>query len=240
MPHNYNTRNSKCSFDILLEQDKPSNFTKKTKKKKDDKKEEGVVNIEADENLKKIIKKNILKHFLLDNEFDDDADSIICDEYEEDESEYYNSLPDQKKKLIDKIEDQIENFNKQEMPYRFQVLSSKLSLETKSLLIGKLNHFNQLDSSDSEYFKLSKWLDTFSSIPFGKYSQPTITKHDSGEKIKNFLLNTKNILDNVIYSHTEAKNEIIQYVCNSISNPDINGKVLAIQGPAGNGKDNIN
>ena len=242
MPHNYNTRNSNsnsnCSFDILLENTKDPKKNNTRKRRDVEKGNTGkVMNIEADENLKKIIKKNILKHFLLDNQFDDEDDNaVIGDEYEEAESEYYNSLPEQKKKIIDKIEDQIENLNKQDMPYRFQVLSSKLSIETKSLLIGKLNHFNQLDSSDSEYFKLSKWLDTFSSIPFGKYSKPTICKHDSREDIKNFLINTKTILDNVIYSHTEAKNEIVQYVCNSISNPDINGKVLAIQGPAGNGK----
>ena len=237
MPHNYNTRNSKCTFDILLEHSTRNHIKsipKSPKKKKVNIKDDNIININAEENLKKIIKKNILKHFLLD-EFNDD-DSVICDEYAEDESIYYNSLPEQKKKIIDKMENQIENLNKQDMPYRFQVLSAKLSIETKSLLINKLNQFNQLDSSDSEYFKLSKWLDTFASIPFGKYSQPAITKYDPGINIKNFLINTKNILDSVIYSHAEAKSEIIQYVCNSISNPNINGKVLAIQGPAGNGK----
>ena len=238
MPHNYNTRNKKCSFDILLEPSKRQspNSDKKIKSKSNAVKSNATKDKDmvVETNLKNIIKKNILKHFLLDDEFNEDDEST-CD-YEEEESEYYNSLPEQKQKIIDKMETEIENLNKQVMPYRFQVLSSKLSLETKSLLINKLNQFNQLDSSDGEYFKLSKWLDTFSSIPFSKFSKPTITKEDSKINIKNFLINTKNILDSVIYSHTEAKNEIVQYLCNTISNPDIQGKVLAIQGPAGNGK----
>lgn len=237
MPHNYNTRNNNttCSFDILLEQSDHKKNKKQSVKSPKKKEEPTKINLDAESenNLRNIIRKKILKHLLVEDLEDTSDDEI---DYDEDEVEYYNSLPKQKRKLIDKLETQIENINRKEVPYRFQILSSKLPIETKSLLINKLDQFSQLDSSDSEYFKLSKWLDTFSCIPFGKYVSPPITNNDSAPIIKNFLVDTKNILDSVIYSHTEAKNEIIQYVCNSISNPDINGKVLAIQGPAGNGK----
>ena len=238
MPHNYNTRNKNHSFDILLDNSKKkSNYSPKQLKVEKFKKEKEKDNNIIDESeLKNIIKNNILKHFLLKDGLNDTGDEEIILEYDEDENDYYNSLPNQKKTKIDKLEEEIENINKQSVPYRFKILSTKLPLETKSLLINKLNQFNQLESSDSEYFKLSKWLDTFSQIPFGKLTKSAIGSDNSKEDIKKFLINTKDILDNVIYSHKEAKNQIIEYVCNSISNPNINGKVLAIQGPPGNGK----
>ena len=229
----YNTRSKTISsFDVLFNKDELNNHKENKKKKiiKDNKKSKLVDNDE--ETLRNLIKTKILTHFIdLENETDNNSEL-----YDTDENQFYNSLPKQKQKIINKIEKQIGSHNKQYIPYRFRVLCSKLPLEIKSIIIEKLDQFSMIDPSETEYHKLNKWLTTFFNIPFNTYTESKITTSDDKTTIKNFLVDTKHTLDSVIYGHSDAKNEIIQYLCNIITNPESNGKILALQGPPGNGK----
>jgi ATP-dependent Lon protease len=56
------------------------------------------------------------------------------------------------------------------------------------------------------------------------------------EEKREYLHNTKNILDKAIYGHKDAKMHILQVIGKWIRNPLAQGNVLALQGPMGNGK----
>ena len=43
-------------------------------------------------------------------------------------------------------------------------------------------------------------------------------------------------MDDAVYGHDKAKQQILQFVAQNISNPNPKGLVLGVQGPYGNGK----
>ena len=113
---------------------------------------------------------------------------------------------------------------------------TSISKESKYHILQKLEQFNKLDSGDNEYFKLLSWINHLDKIPFNTYT--SIPIKDTGDKleISNFLQKSKKILDDAVYGHTIAKDQIIINLAKMITNPNSKGTCIAIQGPMGNGK----
>lgn len=144
-----------------------------------------------------------------------------------------NNLTDKEKTELVKVQKNINNLNNLVVPDKIKVLQSSMSLNMKALLIGKIDKLAGMDPMHGEYHKLQNWVDGFMRVPFGKYIDMPITiKDDVGQ----FLCNTNKILDDAIYGHTSAKNEIIQLVAQWISNPTSKGSVIGLKGPPGTGK----
>ena len=59
-----------------------------------------------------------------------------------------------------------------EKPKLFTILESSLSIFHKKLVLYKLQTLEAMSPSDSEYFKLSQWIDNILEIPFNIYKQP--------------------------------------------------------------------
>ena len=59
-----------------------------------------------------------------------------------------------------------------EKPKIFTILESSLSIFHKKLVLYKLQTLEAMSPSDSEYFKLSQWIDNILEIPFNIYKQP--------------------------------------------------------------------
>lgn len=136
-------------------------------------------------------------------------------------------------------EKEIYNFLDDTVPLRYKILNSSLSIHIKSLVINKIDIFENMSPDDNEYTKLSKWMNGLSKIPFDMYMKLPISFNDGNTKIQNFLLQSFTILKETIYGQNEAKNKIMQILAQWISNPNSQGQVIALEGPAGVGKTSL-
>ena len=157
-------------------------------------------------------------------------------EYTEEEYAYIKNLSKTKRKEFVDLENKIVDISKEETPIRFKILSSNMDIRTKANIIRKIDHFYQLDPSDNEYQKLCPWVEQLDKIPFGKYCPTNVTINNSDEEIQEYLINTKNTMDEAVYGHDVAKTQILSVVARDISNPFSGGNCIAIEGPMGNGK----
>ena len=140
--------------------------------------------------------------------------------------------------LLEK-EDEIYNFSKTNIPIRYKIISSNIPISTKSLIIQKIDAFEEMDTHDLEYSKLSKWINGLYRIPFDTYINLPVSIKDKSSKIEEFLCNSYEILKKTIYGQLNAKNKIMQILAQWISNPNSTGQIIALEGPPGVGKTNL-
>ena len=157
-------------------------------------------------------------------------DDDITENYNRDEINYFKSLDYKERDNIIKIEKDLNNINKSNIPLRFKFLLSNTSIENKRVIINKLNELDKLSIFAGEYSKLYKLINTVSQIPFGKYHNIKFNN------ISDYLTNINKELNNKIYGHNETKNQIIRILAQFIVNPNANGYIIGIQGSMGVGK----
>lgn len=154
-----------------------------------------------------------------------------------DERNYFYRLPENEKwTLIHKHED-VRNANESYAePIRFKVLNSDMSVNTKRIILSRLEHFQMMRDGNGEYFKLRNWFNSLCRMPFGKYKTLPVTKDSSVDNIACYLRGVKHSLDNTVYGHQEAKDKIVQILAQWISNPLSKGNCIGIHGSMGVGK----
>ena len=187
-----------------------------------------------------------------DIESDDSEDSDISDydeldeqymeiednlEFNEDENiNYFHKLESGKKeKILEQIK-KVNEINDLHMPLKFKILNSDMEINTKAIAIRNIEKLSEMDVSSGEYSKMDTWINGLISIPFNKYVSLPVTNDNTLDEKREFILNTKKILDISIYGHIDAKTHILQVIGKWIKNPLSQGNVLALQGPMGNGK----
>ena len=134
---------------------------------------------------------------------------------------------------------QMEEINKHtyiDKPYKFKLLDTDIPLQLKACAMKKIEMLNFMDPSMGEYYKMKKWIDTFMTIPFGKFKKLPVSIEDGVDACKKFMMDAKTQLDNVVFGLDDAKMQIIQMMGLWLSNPDAVGSAIAIQGPPGTGK----
>jgi len=151
----------------------------------------------------------------------------------------YKNLSVSDKIRIKKIEAQIKEINDKSIPERVKILLSDIPLETKAIIIKKLDLLETLENSGSEYKKLREWIDNILKIPFGKYCKFDITKDSDPKVIADRICNIKTALDKAVYGHEHVKEALVELVAKWISNPPSKGHALAIVGPPGCGKTSL-
>jgi ATP-dependent Lon protease len=153
--------------------------------------------------------------------------------------EYFSSLDNSyKKELIEKFKD-INNINNNNEPSLIKILNMNTSLEVKKILISKMNNLNSglMDKS-----KLKNWFNNAMKIPFGQYKGvdiSTLCKKGKSKKITKFLNKLKIDMDNAIYGHDKAKEQVMIMMAQQIRNPNCKGNIFGIWGPPGNGKTSL-
>lgn len=161
----------------------------------------------------------------------------IEDTFTEDEEVYFKSLSKDEQSIIKNSYSTIISNEISPIPIKFQIINAKISNYLKNIALQKYNSLVQMeDASQNEYNKLNNWINLLCKIPLGKYQQMPITFNDSSSDIKSFLNNTKSILQEKVYGHIEAKEQILRIVAQWISNPDLKGNVIGIHGNPGVGK----
>lgn len=146
---------------------------------------------------------------------------------------YFHHLPEAEKQNTLGLFDKIKEINCKDKPYIFRAIESKMPLKVKAELVKKLE-MAQNDSSDS--FKLNSWIEGVLSIPFGIFRKEKVTKGSSPKRISQYLRHARQVLDQAVYGHKDAKNKVLQVVAQQITNPESQGLVMGIRGPMGNGK----
>ena len=170
----------------------------------------------------------------LDEQYMEIEDNL---EFDEDENiNYFHKLESEKKeKLLEEIK-KVNEINDLHMPLKFKILDSDMDLNTKAIAIRNIEKLSEMDVSTGEYSKMDTWINGLISVPFNKFVSLPVTNENSLDEKRDFILNTKKILDKSIYGHLDAKTHILQVIGKWIKNPLSQGNVLALQGPMGNGK----
>lgn len=156
--------------------------------------------------------------------------------YDSDEKAYYNKLEDDQKLYVATLEKTIRNMNKDDIPLRFKILLSNIDEKIKAIAIKKLRYLNDMDESTTEYYKMTNWIEALCKIPIGKYKPLPVTTQSSIEDIRTFLHTTKSKLDETVFGHSDAKDQIIRLLAQWISNPKSRGMVIGLHGSPGTGK----
>lgn len=232
---------------IITKKKKRSELSKKRREsfivysdEEDETDEEGNEEEEIDlENEKQEVQQMILK--ALKTKLKPYSSSInnmnIEDTFTEDEEVYFKSLSEDEQSIIKNTYSSIIKNETSPIPIKFQIINANISNYLKNIALQKYNALMQMeDASQNEYNKLNNWINLLCKIPFGKYQQMPITFNDSPSDIKSFLINTKSILQEEVYGHIEAKEQILRIVAQWISNPDLKGNVIGIHGNPGVGK----
>ena len=202
----------------------------------------------SEDEKKKMIKKyggyyDENDNFIIDYEIDSEKEDKLKKEYferfTEEELKYWNKISKTEKQLLYKLEKELEKYEYNEEPERFRILKIPVNLAIKNNIMQKLLQIEMMEPSDPEYFKLNRWLEGILKIPFGKYIHLPVSKNDPKDKIANFVSKVSDDMNYSTFGHTDAKNKIMQIVCQWISNPKSMGNIIALQGPPGIGKTSL-
>jgi ATP-dependent Lon protease len=152
-------------------------------------------------------------------------------------SYFKNMLISEQKNILRNLFE-INKVNVVEKPYKLSLIEAPIPAGIKSVAMKKVNMLSMMDPCSGDYYKNKLWVDTFMSIPFGKYSSlPVDFKNGEGlEECRTFMENSKKVLDDCVYGLNDAKMQIMQMIGGWISNPNAVGTAIAIQGPMGTGK----
>jgi len=249
------------SEDETSEEEEDDEEEKDEEDEEDEEKEEQITRKSKRINKKKITKND--KKYGNDDGDDDDDDDDDDEEEEEDESfkylsnnklgkefmeqvfksykngaevqdesmKYFSNLNNKEKKnALDRIK-KINDYHSNNKPMLFQIMELDLEMSQKNHILK--NYISLVTGRQDN--KLKQWMDSVMLIPFGKYKGINLNSIKK-EKIKDFLDNLQNSMDDAAYGHDEAKRQIIQMMGQLVKNPKAKGNILGIYGPPGNGK----
>jgi ATP-dependent Lon protease len=130
---------------------------------------------------------------------------------------------------------------------KFKEMKPHMSEENAAVIIKLIKTLETLDPNSTEYYKNKTLIDKAFKIPWGNIYSPfkeeIPTKHtnkkskkihvDIESKYIPFLNHLTNELEENIYGMESVKNELINYICKWITNPNSNRNILGLYGPAG-------
>jgi ATP-dependent Lon protease len=158
--------------------------------------------------------------------------------YNNDEKNYFDLLSAKEQEKVSILEDKLVASSKKTLtvPMRFKILSLDINERTKRSIVFKLECLSRMSSTSGEFHKISNWLGILNEMPFNKYFKIPIKNTDGNNKICDFLSGIRGRMNDRIYGHKEAKEQIIRVLAQLISFPKANGYIIGIQGAAGIGK----
>ena len=151
---------------------------------------------------------------------------------------YEKSEIEDQKKILRELRE-INKLTRIEKPYRMTLLEADIPTLFKGAAMKKINTLRQMDPGSGEFYKIKNWVDTFMSIPFGKYEHLHVTIDSGVDKCHDFMEGAKKTLDDAVYGLNDAKMQIMQMLGQLITNPTSIGCAIAIHGPPGTGKTSL-
>jgi ATP-dependent Lon protease len=150
---------------------------------------------------------------------------------------YFSKMPvEEQRKTLENIK-QINSIINIDAPYKISLINSVVPDKIKSIALKKITSLENIEPSSGEFNKMKQWVDTFMKIPFGIYSElPVLLESSSSKEIQNYMKESIETLDNVVFGMNDAKYQFLQILGQWISNPSSIGNAIAIKGPMGTGK----
>ena len=121
-------------------------------------------------------------------------------------------------------------------PMLFKIIDSNIDLQTKAIALKKCKQLNSMGTSNSEYHKLYNWVYSMTQIPFGIYKELPVNYKSDSSDVKSFIKNVNTNMNDNVYGHEKAKDQIVRIIAQWISNPNSKGNVIGIHGNPGVGK----
>ena len=146
---------------------------------------------------------------------------------------FIDQIPSQQDKLLsscNKLSIFAENCSSK--PKLFRILEAPLTDYHKQLVLGKLNMLEKMDTNDSEYYKMTQWIDNILEVPFNNYIEPKYISQSPN----NIFQDARIQLDKIMYGQKKTKQHILEIVAKMISNPQSTGTIFAVEGEPGTGK----
>jgi ATP-dependent Lon protease len=158
--------------------------------------------------------------------------------YNNDEKKYFDLLSAKEQEKVSILEDKLVASSKKTLtvPMRFKILDLDINERTKRSIVFKLECLSRMSATSGEFHKISNWLGILNEMPFNKYFKVPVKNTDGNGKISSFLSGIRQRMNDRIYGHKEAKEQIIRVLAQLISFPKANGYIIGIQGAAGIGK----
>lgn len=156
--------------------------------------------------------------------------------FSSEEQEYFDSLDDEGKDGILGAMAELAELEPPK-PLRFHILGSTLSPSCKRAALQKLELLQDTSSGSQEYSNLKQWVDGMLGLPLGQYMpMPVNFTGNNAADCEAFLLAAQQRMDASIYGMRAAKQQTLQILAQSMTNPVSGGHSIALQGPAGIGK----
>lgn len=160
-------------------------------------------------------------------------------EYCDEEIKYFMKQSQEKRKEFIEEETSLTKIDHLRPPPRFKFLSmSTLDPSIRHSVIQKIDQWYAMEPGQSEFNKLGNWVKGVEKIPFGSFA-PSIRDimKQKDMSIVAYLRMVKQTMDNAVYGHEEAKEQILELLAKQYVSPhSSSGFCIGIQGPAGNGK----
>ena len=126
-----------------------------------------------------------------------------------------------------------------EIPLRFKVMLSDKDPKTKLAIMRRIKQIQSMHEGSGEYHKINNWIEMACRLPIGTYVPMAVNTDTPLPSIYHFLQNARTRLDDTVFGHTEAKDQIIRIMAQWVANPGSRGNCIGIQGPMGVGKSSL-
>jgi hypothetical protein len=146
-----------------------------------------------------------------------------------------SSLKSRQFTAYDKQEDELRGQRQFCVPLKYRILSSNQPTEVKSILYEKFHTLNQLAHGDSNYGKMSEWIEWVLKLPTDGTNMNLNTKRDRINMIKG----VQKHLDDKLYGMKNVKEDILCCVNDFVTKRGDSNQSIALAGSPGIGKTSI-
>ena len=166
-----------------------------------------------------------------DDMLEEDGDGEEEDMYDAEERQFYDSVPENQRIIIDAKEKEIEDLvsSQRLVPLRFRILNSGMPSANMQAVLDRV-----YESGDKD--KSTQFINNLLRIPFGKFARLPVGPESSKADVGVFLRDARNKLDTSVYGMESAKSLFMMTLAKWASNPTSRGLVLGLKGPMGVGK----
>ena len=147
----------------------------------------------------------------------------------------YERYPESEHQIMENQISQLEKkISNSMLKLKYKILSLQTNDENKAVIYRKFLELQNTNTDDSEYSKLSNWINNVIELPFDKvkvFSYP--------DSITNFLQFAYHKMDQELYGMKKVKEQLLFFINAKLTNPNMKRTNLGLVGPPGVGKTSI-
>lgn len=123
---------------------------------------------------------------------------------------------------------------------RKKILLANIPEEQRIPLYNRYKYMKSLPSNDSDVGKIKEWIGFVTELPYRKTKPFAVDiSRNTPAEISEYILQSKTIMDKEMYGLERAKQEILYFINNKITNPKASEQQLALCGSKGTGKTSL-